>query len=111
MMKVHESGRVQTVSFSPDGAWVAAASGDTIKVWKPGTTKPTASIPDLDKTIAKVRFSGNSEYLLAMAEDGATGIWEAKNGVVGTTPVPAPASTGSCPPPLARWSSGTRAAD
>ena len=63
------AGRVETISVSPDGKWIASASGGEIRLWPmPDVTKPPLHTLPHDELMAKLRALTN----LQVVEDAAS---------------------------------------
>jgi WD40 repeat protein len=78
--QVNES-KVADVTFSPDGAYVAAAAGKTVRIWKADTTAELVSSIDGGSNIEAIGYAPNGTEI-AMAGDisTATKIYDPKSG-------------------------------
>lgn len=80
--------RVYEVAFSPDGKWMATASGDpgqfgSVKLWlaePTGGGKPVRDLLESIDCVFAVAFSPDSKLLAAAGADRAIRIWEVESG-------------------------------
>jgi Tol biopolymer transport system component len=80
--------RVYEVAFSPDGKWMATASGDpgqfgSVKLWlaEPnGGGKPVRDLLESNDCVFAAAFSPDSKLLAAAGADRAIRIWEVDSG-------------------------------
>jgi uncharacterized protein with WD repeat len=87
------SERVYDVAYSPDGKWIAAASGDpgqfgAVKLWiaEPGGHgKPVRDLLESTDSVFAVAFSPDSKLLAAAGADRAIRIWEVASGALKAT--------------------------
>jgi len=76
--------------FSPNGRWVAIASGNTAQVWDVAQRVAKASIP-MDDVIVSLAFSSDSQRLLVVSQDGTARVWEPASGQPVSPPIRDPA--------------------
>jgi mono/diheme cytochrome c family protein len=80
--------RVYEVAYSPDGRWLATASGDpgqfgSVKLWlaEPGGGgKPVRDLVESTDSVFAVVFSPDSKLVAAAGADRAIRIWEVESG-------------------------------
>ncbi|RZJ77176.1 MAG: hypothetical protein EOO47_17555, partial [Flavobacterium sp.] len=76
----HESW-ITSVSYSPNGAYIATASEDkTIKVWDASSHKLLASLKGHDGHVNSARFSGDSKMIISSSSDNSSKIWDVEKG-------------------------------
>jgi eukaryotic-like serine/threonine-protein kinase len=80
------SGPVYSVSFSPDGRCVAAASQDrTAGVWEVATGQLRFKLLGHTNEINCIAYSPDGKTLATASEDGSVRLWEADSGVLRTS--------------------------
>lgn len=80
--------RVYEIAFSPDGKWMATASGDpgqfgSVKLWlaePAGGGKPVRDLLESTDCVFAVAFSPDSKQLAAAGADRAIRIWDVESG-------------------------------
>jgi len=80
--------RIYKIAFSPDGKWLATASGDpgqfgSVKLWlaEPnGGGKPLRDLLESTDCVFAVAFSPDSKILAAAGADRAIRLWEVESG-------------------------------
>jgi len=80
--------RVYEVAYSPDGKWMATASGDpgqfgSVKLWlaEPnGGGKPVRDLLESNDCVFAVAFSPDSKLLAAAGADRAIRVWDVESG-------------------------------
>ena len=77
------SGMVSTISFSPNGQWIAMSNWDgIIKVWETETQRYTTKIQGWHKGTSQLTFSPDSQYLAASGKAyGDVYVWNAETGM------------------------------
>ena len=72
--------RVNSVSFSRDGATVASGSDDgTIKLWEVATKRNTTTFEGHADGVGSVAFSSQSNILAAGVTDGSIKLWDVES--------------------------------
>ena len=72
--------QVQSVTFSPDGKYVASASADgTARVWEAATGEEVSRMTH-DELVSSVAFSPDGKYVASASADGTARVWEAATG-------------------------------
>jgi WD40 repeat protein len=79
--------RVYDIAYSPDGKWLATASGDpgqfgAVKLWiaEPNGGKPVRDLVESTDCVFAVAFSPDSKKLAAAGADRAIRIWDVETG-------------------------------
>lgn len=74
----------RVVAFSPDGAFVAEAGGNTedfaIRIWNVATEQPVGILGGHSNFVAGLAFSPDGQYLVSASEDQAAIVWDWVNG-------------------------------
>jgi WD40 repeat protein len=73
------------LGFSPDGKWLATASGHRysagapgeIKIWSTSTWEPRDPILEPTNSLTRVKYSRDQRYLAASGTDGFVKVWDA----------------------------------
>ena len=72
------TGEVHGVAFSPDGKWLATASGDrTVKVWDTTSGQETRTLKGHTGNVNGVAFSPDGKRLASASDDKTVKIWGA----------------------------------
>jgi WD40 repeat protein/mono/diheme cytochrome c family protein len=80
--------RVYDIAYSPDGKWLATASGDpgqfgSVKLWvaePDGGGKPVRDLLETNDSVLAVAFSPDSKFVAAGGADRAVRVWEVASG-------------------------------
>ena len=83
--RIHVSGRVNSVHFSPDGSLLAAGNeNSTIQIWRSdGTLLHT--LTEHEDYVWSVRFSPNGQQLASVSRDGTMRLWDVATGTLTRT--------------------------
>ncbi len=68
------------IAWSPDGSWLAAGSGKTVRVWREITRKQMPKCNEHTDTISSVAWSPDAFRLASGSYDGTVCIWDPKTG-------------------------------
>jgi hypothetical protein len=72
---------VSSVSFSPDGKWIASGSWDyTVKNWDSQSGKLIRSLIGHKKPVTSVSFSPDGKWIASGSEDNTVKIWDSQSG-------------------------------
>jgi WD40 repeat protein len=78
-LKGHNS-LVSSVTFSPDGKFLASGSGDkTVKVWEVERWQEIATLWKHEKTVWSVTFSPDRKFLASGSWDTTVKVWEVRD--------------------------------
>jgi WD40 repeat protein len=73
---IGHSSSVYSVSFSPDGKYLASGSGDkTVKLWSLELQKEVATLQGHSREVYSVAFSPDSKYLASGSEYRTVKLW------------------------------------
>jgi len=68
---------VLSVSFGPDGKFLASGSGDkTVKVWEVGSWREVATLKGHGRAVSSVSFSPDGKFLASGSDDKTVKVWE-----------------------------------
>jgi small GTP-binding protein len=72
---------VCSVSFSPDGRWLASACDDrTVRLWEVASGKELRQFAGHEDVVNSVSFSPDGRWLASASEDETVRLWEASSG-------------------------------
>jgi WD40 repeat protein len=78
-LKGHNS-LVSSVTFSPDGKFLASGSGDrTVKVWEVGSWTEVATLRGHNDWVRSVTFSPDGKFLASGSWDKTVKVWEVRS--------------------------------
>jgi len=73
-------GPIYSVTFSPDGKFLASGSSDkTVKVWEIGTWQEVITLKGHEGSVLSVTFSPDGKFLASGSDDKTVKIWEVEN--------------------------------
>ena len=73
---------VNSVSWSPDGRWIATASGDSgVRVWNADSGTLEAELVGHTGVVVTVDWAGDSKRLVSGGSDGTAKLWEISGAV------------------------------
>ena len=61
---------VTSPSFSPDGRFILAISGDRARLWDARTGTPVLDLPSFESEVTSARFSSDGRSILTASRDG-----------------------------------------
>jgi WD40 repeat protein len=68
-------GRVNGVTFSPDGRMLACAGGDMVLLWNTGTRRPAGTLPIRRGVVDAVAFAPDGRTLATGGDDAIVRLW------------------------------------
>ncbi|KAG9092136.1 hypothetical protein FRC06_000225 [Ceratobasidium sp. 370] len=76
------TGGVNSIAYSPDGAYIASGSDDrTVRIWDAHTCQPMGQPPNgHTDNVQSVAYSPNGAYIASGSDDGTVRIWDAHTG-------------------------------
>src|ERR1700761_8810793 len=75
------TGAVNSVAFSPDGAWLSTASEDkTARVWNAGTGELLHALTGHEDAVVAAPFSRDGNMLATARRDSTTRLWDVARG-------------------------------
>lgn len=75
------TGRVQVLSFSPDGRWLASAGTDgSLRIWQTETRRQLARFPHEHEAVSSLALSANAQLLGVTFNDDELEVWESTTG-------------------------------
>jgi WD40 repeat protein len=74
--------KVEDITFSPDGAFVAAAAGGTVKIWRlDSTAEPSVTFEDQSPTVRSIQFSPDGAEIAVSGDVGVPAkVFDTSNG-------------------------------
>jgi WD40 repeat protein/tRNA A-37 threonylcarbamoyl transferase component Bud32 len=72
--------RTGPVAFSPDGAWLAAATDEDVRVWDAATRKERLILQGRKGTVRCLAWSPGGAKILTGSGDGAVNVWDFPGG-------------------------------
>lgn len=72
--------RVMSVAFSPDGKFLAAATGNTVEIWDVAAGKRTAILRGHAYEVMSVAFSPDGKTLASGSDDETIKLWDVAAG-------------------------------
>jgi WD40 repeat protein len=74
------SEQVQSLAWSPDGAWLASTAMQSLKLWRAVDGHLEHEIVFTEGWVNSVRFSPDSTLVAAVSASGAIGVWQVSDG-------------------------------
>jgi WD40 repeat protein len=80
---VGHEGEVISVTYSPDGEYIASGSRDgTVEIWRVATGEEVRTLGGHTDVVTSVSYSPNGEYIASGSWDGTVKIWRVATGEV-----------------------------
>jgi WD40 repeat protein len=81
LVLVGHTGEIYAVAWSPDGTWIATASGDgTAIVWDGRTGERLATLAGHEEAVSKLSWSPSGDGIATASDDGTARLWDAATG-------------------------------
>jgi len=83
---LQHSSDVESVSFSPDGQWIASASSYcTVKVWSVESGECVTTLKGHSSDVTSVSFSPDGQWIASGSDDNTVKVWSVESGECVTT--------------------------
>jgi nucleoside transporter len=75
------NGAITSVTFSPDGKWIASASDDdSVMIWDAESGQPMRTLKGHTDDVNSVSFSPDGKWIASGSDDNTVKVWDAANG-------------------------------
>ena len=72
---------VETITFSPDGKYMASGSGDnTVKIWEVESGRELRTLSGHTDTVLSIAFSPDGKHIVSGSDDNSVQIWDVESG-------------------------------